>query len=243
MKQRRHKPEHIFEEKERIGRLSQIRELVFGAQDGLLVPLGVVTSVAGAFNNNHFVIVAGISEALAGAFSMATGAYLASQAERQVHAAEVEREKQAIRKYPDDEQKEMVMLFEREGMTNEDASRLTRVISRNRESFAITMIQKELGLEPEPPGTPTRDAVLVGVSYLSAAFVPLSPYFFAVGPAAIIISMAATLLALFVIGLLKGKVAMLPYLKSGLQVTIIGAGAGIGGYFLGTFLPKILNLE
>ena len=76
-------PEHIFKEKERIGKLSQIRELVFGAQDGLLVPLGVISSVAGAFNNNQIVIIAGISEALAGAFSMATGAYLASQAERQ----------------------------------------------------------------------------------------------------------------------------------------------------------------
>jgi hypothetical protein len=46
MRQKEHYPEHIFREKERIGKLSQIRELVFGAQDGLLVPLGVVSSVA-----------------------------------------------------------------------------------------------------------------------------------------------------------------------------------------------------
>src|SRR5579864_6379990 len=97
--------EHSLGEKERIGKLSQIRELVFGAQDGLLVPLGVVSSIAGAFNNNHIVLIAGISEALAGAFSMATGAYLASQAEQQVHNAEIAKERQSIQAYPNDEQK------------------------------------------------------------------------------------------------------------------------------------------
>src|SRR5438105_10194029 len=99
-----HNPEHIYEEKNRIGKLSQIRELVFGAQDGLLVPLGVVSSVAGAFANNHIVLVAGISEALAGAFSMATGAYLASQAELQVYTAEIAKEQASIRDQPKDEQ-------------------------------------------------------------------------------------------------------------------------------------------
>jgi VIT1/CCC1 family predicted Fe2+/Mn2+ transporter len=41
--------------------------------------------------------------------------------------------------------------------------------------------------------------------------------------------------------LIKGKVATLPLIKSGLEVLIIGAGAGIGGYFLGTILPHILG--
>src|SRR3979409_159095 len=102
-----HTSNEVFQQKEKVGKLSQIRELVFGAHDGLLVPLGVISSVAGAFNNNHIVIVAGISEALAGAFSMGTGAYLASQAERQVHDAEIAKEKHAINTYPKVEKKEM----------------------------------------------------------------------------------------------------------------------------------------
>lgn len=124
-------PERILKEKERVGRISQIKELVFGSQDGLLVPLGVVTSVAGAFSNNHIVIVAGVAEALAGSFSMATGAYLASQAERQVHLNEVA----------------------------------------------------------------------------------------------------------------KGKVAALPYFKSGIQALLVGAGSGIGGYFIGIILPHSLGIR
>ena len=44
----RHIQEHSLGEAARIGRLSRIREFVLGAQDGLLVPLGVVTGMARA---------------------------------------------------------------------------------------------------------------------------------------------------------------------------------------------------
>lgn len=234
---------HVLDEKVRIGKLSQIREFVFGAQDGLLVPLGVVTSVAGAFSNNHIVIVAGISEALAGAFSMATGAYLSSQAEKQVHDAEIKKEIKEIKDNLPYEKEEMSILFEKEGVVREDALKLTEILSKHNNSFTITMIQKELGLDPEPAGSAIRDAVFVGASYLFAAFIPLLPYFFIKGIAAIIFSVTATLLALFFIGILKGKLALLPYIKSGLQVLMIGFVSGVGGYIIGTILPKLLKLE
>ena len=230
-------------EKERISKVSQIREVVFGAQDGLLVPLGVISSVAGAFSNNHIVIVAGISEALAGAFSMATGAYLASQAERQVHNAEIMKEEKAIETYPEDEKIEMRLLFEREGMPKPDAASVADLLWKHKRSFINTMVQKELGLEPDPAGGIIQDSLIVGVSYLLAAMVPLFPYFFLTGMAAIITSILATFIALFCIGFAKGKVAALPYFKSGFQVLLVGAGAGIGGYFLGTMLPHILGIK
>ena len=238
-----HEPEHVLSEKERVGKVSQIRELVFGAQDGLLVPLGVISSVAGAFSNNHIVIVAGIFEALAGAFSMATGAYLASQAERQVHVNELKKEREAIEKYPEDEKEEMVLLHKREGLSDKDARDLVNILIKSKTAYFNTMVQKELGIDPHPVGTPTKDALLVGVSYLVSAMVPLFPYFFLKGNPAIATSIFATLTALFVIGLMKGRVASLPYLKSGFQVLLVGTGSGIGGYFLGVILPHILGIK
>ena len=242
MNQGKHDPNHTFKRKAEIEKISQIREIVFGAQDGLLVPLGVVSSVAGAFNNNHIVIVAGISEALAGAFSMATGAYLAAQAESQVHKAAIKKEEEEIDMYPEDEKEEMELLFRREGVKSSDASSIVDVLYKNKKSFITTMIQKELGLEPDPAGNLTREASLVGISYVVAALIPLFPYFFITGTKAIIASILATFVALFSIGLAKGKVASLPYLKSGIEVLLVGAGAGIGGYLLGTILPHFLGI-
>jgi hypothetical protein len=62
--------ERVFTEKHRIERLSRIRQLIFGSLDGLLVPLGVITSVAGGTGSSRAVLVAGLIEAFACALSM-----------------------------------------------------------------------------------------------------------------------------------------------------------------------------
>lgn len=242
IQEQKHK-EHFISERERIGNLSQIREFIFGAQDGLLVPLGVVSSVAGAFFNNHIVLVSGIAEGLAGAFSMATGAYLASQAESQVHKSEIAREKNEIETNLEHEKSEMIALFEHEGLPKENALAIVNNMIISPGSFFTTMVQKELGLDPDPFGTPLRDAFFVGLSYLINAAIPLLPYFFVPARIAIYYSIGFTLLALFGLGALKARFANLNYLKSGLQVLAVGAFSGLGGYLLGTVLPKLLHIQ
>lgn len=235
--------ELLFQERERIARLSQIREIIFGAQDGLLVPLGVVSSVAGAFLNNHFVLVAGIAEGLAGAFSMATGAYLSSQAEGEVYKTEINKELAEIKKDFEHEKTELVALFQREGLSHEDAQIAVNVIGKSERSFSDTMIQKELGISPEAESTEISDAMYVGFSYLLNSAIPLLPYFFLPALKALPVSIILTLLALFGLGLLKAKFASLNYLKAGLQVMMVGAFSGLGGYLIGTVLPNLLHIS
>ncbi len=56
----------VLAERERIGRPSPIREFVLGFQDGLLVPLAVVTGLASAGTAGSTVLVGGLAEAVAG---------------------------------------------------------------------------------------------------------------------------------------------------------------------------------
>src|SRR6187551_3295701 len=74
----------ILKEKDRVARLGRIRQFVFGSLDGLLVPLGVVSGVAGGTGSIKAVIVAGLAEAFAGALSMGAGEFLSGRAEAQV---------------------------------------------------------------------------------------------------------------------------------------------------------------
>ena len=74
--------EQLYAEKARIGRLSRIREVVFGTLDGLLVPVGVVSAVAGGTNNTSAVIIAGLAEAFAGALSMGAGEFISGAPRR-----------------------------------------------------------------------------------------------------------------------------------------------------------------
>ena len=57
----------VLAERPRIARASRIRELVLGFQDGLLVPLAVVTGLAGADAASATVVVGGLAEAAPGA--------------------------------------------------------------------------------------------------------------------------------------------------------------------------------
>lgn len=66
---------HSLGEAARIARLSRVREFVLGAQDGLLVPLGVVTGMAAANPSRSLIIIAGLAEAVAGAVAMGSGSY------------------------------------------------------------------------------------------------------------------------------------------------------------------------
>src|SRR5690242_9726432 len=116
-----HIVEHALGEAERIARLSRIREFVLGAQDGLLVPLGVVTGMAAAHPARSLVIVAGLSEAVAGAISMGGGSFLASQAEEQLYSSEIAAEGREIDEFPEREAAELAVVLEREGLSRSRA--------------------------------------------------------------------------------------------------------------------------
>src|SRR5438270_2665496 len=142
--------EHVLGEKARVARLSRIRQFVFGSLDGLLVPLGVVSGVAGGTGNVKAVIVAGLAEAFAGALSMGAGEFLSGRAEAQVHKAEVEAELEQLDLDPETEFQEMILILESEGVRHEDARLIAQRLRNSPYAYAKTMIEKELGLEVEP---------------------------------------------------------------------------------------------
>ena len=223
----------VLAERKRIERLSRIRELVLGFQDGLLVPLAVVTGLAGADVATSTVLVGGLAEAAAGALAMGTGAFLASQAENQLFRTEIADEEAELDDHPQIERDELAILLREEGLSEEDARAATQLIARSRHSLIKTKVEKELGLAYAEHETALGDAFVVGLAYASAALIPLWPYFAWDVATALPVSLAATAVALFILGLAKGKVARLALLRSGLQVLLIGgASAGIG-YLIG----------
>jgi VIT1/CCC1 family predicted Fe2+/Mn2+ transporter len=60
--------------------LKRIREVVFGVQDGLISNVALATSMAVATEDIKAILIAGLTGAIAGTFSMASGAFLASRA-------------------------------------------------------------------------------------------------------------------------------------------------------------------
>lgn len=230
-------------EKERVGGLSQIRQVVFGAQDGLIATVALLAGVYAATGQNTFVLVAGLAEAVAGMLSMAAGSYLSSKAERQVYEAEIDQERKEIEEHPEEEIEELRVILKAQGLTDRDATALAHKIASKKDLLLETLVAKELGLPPEVLPSPLKDAFFMGLSFLLGAALPILPYLFVAGAAALGASVGVTVAALFGIGVGKALLARRHPLFSGLEMMAIGGGAGLVGYLVGTVLPKMLGLE
>ena len=239
---REHIKEHALGEAARIEKLSRIREFVLGAQDGLLVPLGVVTGMAAANPGRSAILVAGLAEAVAGSIAMGGGSYLASEAEEALYAAEIEDEGQEVEDEPGREMAELALILEREGLSRDAAERVSAGLATDPNVFLRTKVQKELGLSPDVGGAARGDALVVGLTYLAAAFIPLWPY--VVLPLltpALVVSVACTLVALFCLGVAKGTVARQARGRAGLQVLVIGSISAAVGYGIGHLVTAVVG--
>ena len=231
----------IDRERWRVASLGRLREVVFGAQDGILSTLALVTSVAVAVDQTSIVLVAGLAGGLAGMISMATGAYLGSKAEQDVRQAEIAREAAELETKPAEELAELTVIFQREGRSYDEARHLADDISQDKNLWLSTLVEKELGISPDETASPVKDALAMGGSFVLAAFVPIVPHMVLNGWTAIAVSVAAALSGLFVLGVGKGRLVQKSAILQGLEILAIGAVSAAIGYGLGDGIPRLFN--
>jgi vacuolar iron transporter family protein len=233
---------HVFSERSRIERLSRIRQLVFGSLDGLIVPLGVVSGVAGGLGDSRAVIVAGIAEAFAGALSMGAGEFIAGRSEAQVQQSEVRKELHEMKTSPDFELRELAQIYQLEGVSPEDAQLLVTTLARYPRAYQKAMVANELGINTlEPDTVKLPEALTIGGAYLVGSIFPLIAYFFFPVPVALPISLVLTFIALVAVGFIKGKLASMNLVRSIIEIVVIGVVSAGGGYLLGTYIPHLFG--
>ena len=233
----------VDRERFRVANLGRLREVVFGAQDGILSTVALVTAVAvgvGA-NGTSTVLVAGLAAALAGMISMATGAYLGSRAEQDVQRSEIEREALELEENPAEELAELVVIFQREGKSFAEAQALAEEISQDKDLWLNTLVEKELGISAEETTNPIKDGLVMGASFIIAALIPIWPYFFFDGSLAISVSVIGALTGLFVLGMGKGRLVQRSPLLQGFEILVIGAVSAGLGFILGALIPRIIQ--
>jgi vacuolar iron transporter family protein len=236
---------HIQEERRVTSLLAEIREVVFGAQDGLVSTLAVVATVAGATSSRFAVLVAGIASAVAGVFSMSVGEYMGSKSQAEIFERQVAEEWEEVQQRPLEAEAEVAHMFVEEGMQEEDAWAASAIIARNPRSLLATMVAKEIGIvvddDDERSGTPLRGALFMGGSFALGSLFPLAPFLVAEGAAALIAAMLLTAVALFSIGAVKSQWTQRSWLVSGVEIVTLAGVAGGAGYLFGTILPTVLG--
>ena len=234
--------EHLAEERRRASLLGEVREAIFGAQDGLISTLAVVSAVSGATQDRFAILIAGIASALAGIFSMAAGEYMSSKSQREIFEAQIVGEREEVAERPGEAQAETAYMFEEDGLPEGDARVLSEVLARHPEVLLKTMVEKELGVAVESGhGSPLQGALVMGAAFGAGAVVPIVPYLVLPVGIALYASVAATALVLFGIGVVKARWTQRNPIRSGLEILALGAVAGVAGYFFGSVLPVLLG--
>ncbi len=219
-----------------------IGQAIYGINDGLGAAFGVVSGVAGATHvNSSFVLLSGFASMVASALSMGSGAYLATKSEKEVHEAELGRERKEIAEHPDEEREELSLFYQLKGFSESEANAMAARMAENPEEMLRTLAHEELGLSEAAFANPWRSAASATVATAVGAAVPVLPYLFIGGLTALAVSFVISTLAHFAVGAAKVVVTGRSWWKSGLEMMVIGlAEAGIT-YGIGLLVSPLLG--
>jgi VIT1/CCC1 family predicted Fe2+/Mn2+ transporter len=204
------------------------RAAVLGAGDGLITNVSLVLGVAGASAGASTVRLAGTAGLLAGAFSMAAGELVSMRAQRELTERELNVERQELADEPEAELRELAAMYRARGVPAADAETVARILSANDQVALDTHARLELGINPESAGMAGKASAMSFVSFAIGAVLPLFPWFFASGIAAVIASVVIGAVAALVLGAGIGAFAGRSVARTALrQLAVATVAAGV----------------
>ena len=218
-----------------------LRAAVFGVNDGLVSNFSLIMGVAGASQDTKAILIAGAAGLLAGAFSMGAGEYVSVRSQRELFEHEITKEEEELRTAPEQEKKELELIYRAKGIPHEAAAQLAESMMSSPGSALDTLAREELGLDPEDLGSPWKVAVSSFLSFAGGALIPLFPFLLFRGGQGVIISAVLAGLALFTVG---GTLAVFTgkgVLYSGLRMLCIGGMVALVTNGLGRLLGVTLG--
>jgi VIT1/CCC1 family predicted Fe2+/Mn2+ transporter len=214
-----------------------LRAAVLGANDGLVSNLALVMGVAGADLPGRTILITGVAGLLAGSFSMALGEWLSVKSSRELYEHQMRTEAAEIEASPEEEAEELALIYQARGMEERESEVLARRIMTDPRGALDVMAREELGIDPsELGGSPWVAAFTSFLLFSAGAIVPVLPFVFASGAAAVTASLALSALALFGLGAGITLFTARSPLRSGLRSVLFGLAAAAGTYGIGRLI-------
>jgi VIT1/CCC1 family predicted Fe2+/Mn2+ transporter len=219
-----------------------LRAAVLGANDGLVSNLSLVMGVAGASLAERTILVTGLAGLLAGACSMAMGEWISVQSSRELYAGQMSVEESEIETMPDEEREELALIYEAKGLPAAEAKSVAARIMADEKTALEAMSREELGIDPqELGGSPWSAAAASFGLFAVGAIVPVLPFAFVRGPAAVWVSILASAVALFLVGagitLFTGR----SLLATGTRQVVFGLGAAAVTFVIGRAIGVVVS--
>jgi VIT1/CCC1 family predicted Fe2+/Mn2+ transporter len=231
-------------ERRRLERQRGIREIVFGAQDGILTTLGIVTGVGSAAPSRSAILITGFLSVLVGAISMGVGEYLGGKTEREVVQSAIDFEQQEMLDMPEEEFAEQVAYYRLKGFTDDEATMIVRRLEKNPDIWLHEMVRDEFGIdlrEAEPGDL--RAALAMMGSFAIGGTLPVVPYLFGISiGTAMWAGLGLAVATLFGIGYFAGTLSGRRPMVKGLEIVMFGAVVFAISWAAGHFIPPLFGL-
>jgi VIT1/CCC1 family predicted Fe2+/Mn2+ transporter len=218
-----------------------LRAAVFGVNDGLVSNTSLIMGIAGASSQNSLILTTGVAGLLAGALSMAAGEYVSMRSQREMYESQIALEKAELEEYPEEEIEELALIYNTRGMELEAARGFARELMRDPKHALNTLAREELGLNPDDLGSPWGAALFSFLSFTAGALVPLLPFLFGPGAAAVPVAAALAAASLFAVGAVLSLFTGRRAWWGGARMVLIGGGAGMVTYAIGHLLGVSLG--
>ena len=218
--------EHHF-----VHRAGWLRAAVLGANDGLISTASLIVGVAAASAGRSEILTAAFAGWAAGAMSMAAGEFVSVSSQADLEAADLEREKHALKEEPHEELDELASIYEDRGLDTALARRVAEQLTA-RDPLAAHA-RDELGLTDEAAANPVLAAFASAAAFSVGAALPtLAAIFSPAGTTIAAVSVAA-LIFLVALGALGAWLGGAGVVRPALRVGFWGAmamavTAGIG---------------
>lgn len=210
-----------------------LRPAVFGAMDGLVSNLALIAGVVGGTSGDHSneVVLAGLAGLAAGALSMAAGEYTSVASQSEHIRAEIEIERREIAERPRAEEAELAQLYVDRGITPALADQLAAEVHADPERALEVHAREEMGVDPDNLPSPVVAGASSFVAFAMGAALPVLPY--ALGRDSLAVTLAVSLVALFLCGAVVSRVTTRSWWYGGLRQLVLGAVAAGLTYLIG----------
>lgn len=211
-----------------------LRPAVFGAMDGLVSNVALMTGVVGGAVSNSTVVLTGLAGLAAGACSMAAGEYTSVASQRELVQAEIEVERLELRRNPQGELAELAQLYASRGVDPELAHEVARQLSADPDRTLEVHAREELGVDPNDLPSPWVAAGSSFVCFAVGALLPLLPYL--LGATSLLPALLLSTAGLFLCGAVVARVTARTWWYSGLRQLVLGGAAAAVTYLLGALI-------
>lgn len=240
-----HEHEHTHERRHMVHRHRDVtggtaRATVFGISDGLVSNVALILGVAAATPDRAGVLVAGVAGLLAGASSMAAGEYVSMKAQSELVERELEIERQSLERQPAAETRELAAIYRQRGLDPDRAQEMAEAVMVDPAVALEVHAREELGVDPDGTGNPIAASGSSFVAFAVGATIPLLPWLFGSGTAAIVASSILGLLAAALVGIVLARFTERSMLRTASRQVGWAVAACSVTWLIGTWLGGVV---